>query len=103
LSSWRERGAHFLSAVAVYTFGGVAAGAVVGLLRPPARNALRAMLLRIPASAGIFRGILVFGDGVSWHLQKADWGDFAIMCGSFGPFFAFLLWRVAMRAAKKED
>jgi len=102
-SSWRERGAHFLSAVAVYTFGGVAAGAVVGLLRPLARNAVGAMLIGIPASAGIFGGILVLGDGVPRHWQKATWVDFATMCGLFGPFFAFLLWRVAMRAAKKED
>ena len=47
-----------LQAIAVYLLGGMAAGAIAGLLRPLARRPAGAIIVGIVASAPLFYGII---------------------------------------------
>ena len=73
--------------IAIYVIGGVASGAVVGMMRPYLRLRLVAIIVGILAALVVFLGIAVASQGMPWRWTKAAWGSLvlcSLLLGSFG-------------------
>ena len=87
-----SRGITFASTVAVYFFGGLTAGSIVGLLRPLTRLRVGAMAVGIVAAipacmAGVF---ILYGPIAQWGAREG----FVVVAGSllFGALGGWEFW-----------
>lgn len=85
-------GATLTSTILVYAFGGVAGGAIVGLLRPIARHAVGAMLVGLAAAFPVLFGVWLATEGMPSTWDHLTWLSLKVITGIAGPFFGLLLW-----------
>lgn len=81
-----------LMVIASYAFGGVTAGAFVGVMRPYLRIRLVAILVGILAAVFVFIGVAVASDGMPWRWTRNSWLSTAICSLLLGSFAGNLFW-----------
>ena len=86
-------GVSLTSVIATYLVGGVAAGAVIGLLRPLSRNDFGAFVVGYLAAVPITAGLMIRLDGwpTAWTVRR--WHEFPILVLVFGTMVGFELSR----------
>jgi hypothetical protein len=81
-----------LMVIAAYAFGGVTAGAIVGVMRPYLRIRLVAILVGILAAVFVFFGVGVAADGMPWRWTRNAWLSTAICSLLLGSFAGNWVW-----------
>jgi hypothetical protein len=81
-----------LMTIAAYAFGGVAAGAVVGVMRPYVRIRLVAILVGILGAVFVFFGAAVASEGMPWGWTRSTWLSIAGCALLLGSFAGNWLW-----------
>lgn len=85
--------ANALTVIAAYLWGGMAAGAIVGLARPLGRNRVGAALIGVLAAAPVYAGMRVAVEGLApW--RGTDTLVVAILSVVVGGFGGVGLWEI---------
>ena len=79
-------GTNLMTVIATYFFGGITAGAVVGILQPLNRWRLGGILIGIVAAFFVFFGIAVAADGPPTKWERRTWEPLLALPILFGTF-----------------
>lgn len=91
-SPFERRGVSLGAVLLLYVFGGLSAGAIVGLLRPITRARAGAMLVGIPAAVPTVIALVVLHQGMPGSWDEATWRGVALLSGFLGSAAGFALW-----------
>ena len=86
-------GVRLSTVVLVYVGGGLAAGAIVGLLAPLTSSRLGAVLVATLGAYAVFFGIATAAKGPPWTWGSAEWLAVAILAVLFGLFLGNFYYR----------
>ena len=76
-----------------YFAGGIAAGTIVGLLKPLARSRPGAIIVGITAAFFVFLGIGIASDGLPTRWGEDSWLSVIICALLFGTFGGNMFWK----------